>query len=274
MTSPSNQTPYRRHPVRWLGVLAILLGSLPALASQSLTLRLGALNNVDYLAELLTRVLQDDGLVVDVITIPGIPTTRLERMLEQGAISAMLLGETPARNQRLLPIYVEMTDNLMNQRILFIPRGQQERYSRVHTLEDFRALGVVAGMGSDWRDLQIWQANNLPVTSISGDWRRLYEMLASGGRGIDYLPRGAMEMAGEWSLHRKLQMEEKLVLVYPHDHILYISPQHPELHARLARLLPQAHASGLIRQLAHKHFQAVFEAPVNLQQRRVIHLTE
>lgn len=40
----------------------------------------------------------------------------------------------------------------------------------------------------------------------------------------------------------------------------------------LQTLLPQAQRSGLIRRLAREHYRQVFEPPISLQQRRVIHL--
>ncbi|GGC76869.1 hypothetical protein [Marinobacter halophilus] len=244
----------------------------PAIAGQRLTLKLGSMNDFEYLSDMLTQVLEADGYDVDIVKVADIPTTRLEWMLAQGELSAMMLGETPPRTKRFLQVDVAMTDNLMNQRILFIPPGHQDRYNQVETLGDFQALGLTAGMGRSWRDYQIWQANDLPVIGLAGEWRRLYDMVAIGNRGIDYLPRGAYEMAKEWPQYPNLQMEQNLVLVYNKDHILYVSPKEPALHSTLSRLLPKASDSGLIRALVEKHFQAVFEPPVNLTERRVIPL--
>lgn len=255
-----------------LAVLAACLMAVPAMAGQHLTLRLGDINDFDYLSDLLTRVLEADGYEVEVVKVSGVPTSRMEWMLEDGELTAMMLGETPPRSERFLPVRVAMTGNLMNQRILFIPQGQQNRYDQVETLDDFRALDLVAGMGKSWLDYRIWLANDLPATGMPGEWRRLYDMVAFGNRGVDYLPRGAQEMAEEWSQHPNLDVEQNLVLVYDEDHILYVSPREVELHRTLSRLMPEASRSGLIRALVEEHYQDVFEPPVNLAKRRVIPL--
>lgn len=242
--------------------------------NQRLTLRLGDLTEFDYLSELLTHVLEADGYEVDIVKVSDVSPARLEWFLEQGMISVMMMGETAPRSERFLSVRVAMTDNLMNQRILFIPKGQQYRYNQVSSLDDFRALGVVGGMGSSWLDYQIWLANKLPVVGMAGEWRRLYNMVAVGNRGIDYLPRGAQEMAREWREHPNLDVEQHLVLVYDKDHVLYVSPREVELHRTLSKLMPEASRDGLIRALAEKHYRAVFEPPINLARRRVIPLPE
>lgn len=263
------------HHFLWWATLAILVAcfmAMPAMAGQRLTLRLGNLTDFDYLSDLLTQVLEADGYDVEIVKVSDVPTSRMEWMLEDGELSVMMLGETPPRSDRFLPVKVAMTDNLMTRRILFIPKGHQHHYNQVETLDDFRALGLVAGMGRSWRDFRIWLANNLPVFGVQGDWRRLYDMVAFGDRGVDYLSRGAQEMASEWRQHPNLDVEQNLVLEYDGDHVLYVSPEEAELHRTLTRLMPEASRSGLIAALVEKHYPDVFEPPVNLKERRVISL--
>lgn len=246
--------------------------SQPADAEISLSLA-GRPDAFHYIRDLLTRSLEREGYVVQISNAGDIPTTRLERMLEQGTVSAFILGRTVARDRRFLLVDVGMTDSLVNQRVLFIPRGAQADYDGIASLDDFRRLGKVAGLGEAWADRDIWAANALPFRTLGGDWMRLYEMVASQSRSIDYLPRGAQEIAREWQVHRELAVEQNLVLVYGEDHVLYVSPEAPELHAVLSEVMPRALASGLIAETAAEHFQAVFAPPVNLQARRVIHLS-
>lgn len=226
-----------------------------------------------YTSNLLKRSLEREGYRVQVRKGGNIPTTRLEKRLEQGKVSAFILGRTEARDRRFLLVNVGMTDNLVNRRILFIPRGSQADYDGVETLGDFRGLGKVAGLGAAWADRDVWAASELPFRDLDGDWKRLYEMIASQSRNIDYLPRGAQEMAREWYVHRELQVERNLVLVYGQDHVLYVSPEAPGLHAVLQDVMIKAFESGLIAELAADHFKAVFAPPVSLHERRVIKLT-
>ena len=237
-----------------------------------LTLYLGGSNAAGYLGDLLKQALQKTGHDVEVVTRGSIPTTRLERMLSEGTISVMMLGETSLRNRDFLPIRVDMTNNLVNHRILLVPKSDQDAYLGIRTLTDLIELQKVAGVGSSWRDYGIWNANRLPVVAIDGDWKRLYKMVASGNRGIDYLPRGAHEIVTEWPHYPELSVEPSLVLVYDSDHILYVSPKLPELHAILTHALVQAEQSGLLAAIAYTHFHTVFKPPINLHTRRVIRL--
>src|SRR5690606_41779038 len=106
----------------------------------------------------------------------------------------LCLGPKCERARRFLPVRVDMTDNLVNQRILFIPKGRQALYDSVQGLEDFRRLQLVAGVGSAWADRTIWKMNGLPVTTGDGDWKRLYRMVAAQTRPSDQPPRGPREM--------------------------------------------------------------------------------
>lgn len=245
-------------------------------ASQPLVLKLGgSADSMAYARLLLESALQASGRQVAIEELAGqdsLPMTRLEVMLKQGGISALILGRTEERDRKFLQVPVGMTDNLVNQRILFIHKGSQPRYDGVHSLEDFRQLGKIAAMGEAWADRTIWQANGLVLETISGDWRRLYRMVASPARQVAYLPRGAHEMSREWRLHPELDVERNLVFVYQQDHILYVSPTQPELHRLLHEAMLAAQDTGLIRRLAREHYAQVFEPPVSLQQRRVIRL--
>lgn len=287
-TSTSYTTPYGSPtPVRTCRRLVRLIISCLALywlitvaasaqASPPLTLKLGGSPDaIAYARLLLGGALEAIGhqVTIEETTAQGdIPMTRLEVMLKRGEISALILGRTAERDHKFLQVPVGMTDNLVNQRILFISKGSQPDYDLVRSLEDFQQLGKIAAMGEAWADRAVWESNELPLKSISGDWRRLYRMVASASRGLDYLPRGVHEMSEEWRLHPELDMERNLVFVYEQDHILYVSPTLPEVHRLLHEAMLAARDAGLIRQLAREHYAQVFEPPVSLQKRHPIHL--
>ena len=262
------------HHRRWLPIsLLCVLPLLTAQAREPVQLTLGGTPaSFTYLSTLLTRSLNHQGYDVEITNLGNMPTTRLEVLMEQGAIDTLILGQTPTRNDRFLNVPVGMTDNLVNHRILFIRPGSQQDYTQVSTLEDFIALDKVAGMGQAWGDKLIWETNQLPVQGIPGDWKRLYQMVASGLRGVDYLPRGAHEIVLEWPQQPELAVEENLVFVYDRDHILYVTPTKPELHTLLDSVMKAAYQDGVIRDVANELFGEVYEPPVNLHQRRVITL--
>lgn len=259
----------------WRALVLCLLGGFAGAVHGASVVQLtlgGSADSIAYSQQLFERVLEMGGHSVKVQTLGDLPMTRLEVMLQRGDISLLILGQTAERERKFLPVRVGMTDNLVNQRILFIPKGSQKQYDQIHSLADLRRLQLVAGVGAAWGDLAIWQASGLPVVSIGGDWKRLYRMVASSARQIDYLPRGAHEIASEWRQHTGLDVERNLVFSYERDHILYVSPRHPHLHQLLLELLPRAEREGLIRQVARAHYRQVFEPPVSLHSRHVIRL--
>ena len=258
--------------------LLLLLAFLSAGSSaqsepKEVTLTLGGTEqSFGYISKLLTRVLEREGYQVNIEYVGNLPMTRLERMLAQGGISALTLGETDSRNQRLTPIRVGMTNGLIGRRILFIPRDKQSEYDAIETLADLRASGLVAGMGEAWGDVDIWNLNELPVQTVSGDWKLLYKMVASGTRDIDYLPRGAHEILNEWQDQPDLVVEESLLLVYQRDHILYVSPERPEFAQWLEPILERAQHDGFIQTIVNEFYPEVSQPPINLHRRRIISL--
>ncbi len=255
-------------------VLVVFSFSNLSYAGETVHLKLGGTpETFNYISLILTRALKASGYKVHIENVGTIPTTRLEKMMAEGKLSGFIMGETRTRNERFLAVRVAMTDNMMAHRVLFIQKGTQHDYEHVKTLEDFRLLDKVVGMGEFWADVAIWRANNLPVYTVGGDWKNLYSMVASRKRPVEALSRGVQEIAKEWQLYPNLEVEQYLVFAYPKDHILYVTPKEPELRNLLERALLKAEASGIIRQTVREHYKEVYQFPVNLQNRRKIQLS-
>jgi len=245
-----------------------------ATAQSTISLKLTGVEGKNaYQQTILAQALEADGYKVTITLVGEISGSKIEAMLSNGEISATILGETDARSAKFLPVKVPMTNNLVGQRVLFIPKGTEKDYAGVKTLADFRKLGKVAGMGKTWADVGIWNKNDLKVKGIDGDWKVLYKMVEAGNRGVDYLPRGAHEMIGELPQHPELSLESRLVLVYQKDQILYVSPKEPQLVSILEKALKKARASGLIKKTVTQFYKAAFEPPIDIDSRTVIDLT-
>jgi len=249
---------------------------LTSLASAQTTLNLkltGIEGKPAYQQTILVQALEADGYKVNLTLVGEVSGSKLEAMVANGEISAAILGETPDRSAKFVPVKVPMTNNLVGKRVLFIPKDAQKDYAGVKTLADFQKLGKVAGMGKTWADVGIWNANGLKVQGIDGDWRVLYKMIEAKNRGVDYLPRGAHEMIGELPQHPELALEANLVLVYQKDQILYVSPKEPQLAPLFEKALKKAQASGLIKKTVTQFYKSAFEPPIDVDTRTVIDLT-
>ena len=255
-----------------LGVLC-LLGSGTLAADPIVALKISGIEGKpNGFRELLAQALANQGYRVQFELSGEFPVQRREFLLENGDLTVAMMGRTEDRDAKFLSVNVGLTDNLVGKRLLYIPKGTQRDYDGVKTLDDFRRLGKVAGMGTGWADVAIWKANGLPVVGQAGDWKVLYPLIASGNRGIDYTTRGANEMLGEWTGHRELDIEKNLVLVYQHDQILYLTPKRPELQPILDQALKAARDSGLIRKLATQANRGINDPPINLNRRLEIAL--
>ncbi|MFC4159270.1 hypothetical protein [Chitinimonas lacunae] len=192
--------------------------------------------------------------------------------LEQGKVSLLWLLPSRERDQRHARVNEPLTFGLIGQRVLLIPPGNAPIYAKVQTLDDFRALGVVAGLGAGWVDTRIWQANHLPFNEHPGDWTQIYRLVASRQRGIDYFPRGAVEVLGEAHRHPELEIEPHLLLDYHTDFYFYLHRNQAPLKPVLEAALAQARRSGLMQQLFNKYHQDIANR-LHLSKRRVIDLT-
>ena len=135
-----------------------------------------------------------------------------------------------------------------------IPAGQDNIYSQIKTLEDFKALGKVGAFGENWFDIKVWIENNLPYTVVDGEWRNIYDMLAKGDRGIDYFSRGFNEVVVEAEAHPDLEIESHLMFIYDRDFRFYLSQPNAELKDVIEDALLQAQDNGLMAELIRKYW--------------------
>ncbi|WP_199911753.1 hypothetical protein [Dongshaea marina] len=246
----------------WLRI-APLLFYIPMLwaAPQPLTLTLPAMKSQEhrYYYELLEKSLELEGVRL-IIQQPyqHLPQKRIVQMLELGSLSLAWLIQTAERDASFTPVRTGLTDSLIGQRILLIPRGQQPAYNRIHTLDDLRDSGLIGGFGANWYDIRVWRYNRLPYHVKDGEWRALYQMLSATG-GVNYFSRGLSEIVAEAQQHPNLEIEQRLVLVYDRDFQFYLSKQASSHQALLERALQKAKDSGLMRQLIEKYWQQSFK---------------
>jgi hypothetical protein len=180
--------------------------------------------------------------------------------------------QTPERDAQYARIDFPLTQGLIGQRLLFVPKGSENVYANVKDLAQFRELGKTAGLGKGWFDVAIWDTNKLSYLEQSGDWRQLFNMLAAQNRGVDYLPRGASEIAAEALLHPDLVIEPNLLLIYQRDFVFYLSKANAGMKPMIEAALKQAEKSGLQKKLIDEYFGSTLQQ-LNMDKRVRIRLT-
>lgn len=193
---------------------------------------------------------------------------RLKAALRLGHVDVIWSSTSPELEQTLLPVPVSLLKEFGDYRILVIRAGDQSRFDRIQTLDDLRKFS--GGMGSQWADMDVMRANDLPVVSAV-EYERLFKMLAA--KRFDYFSRGLYQVKREVEMRQKLVMEENLMLYYPSPFYFFVNRSNPALADRIERGLGIAMEDGSFDELFFsipRHEWARDE--FNKKQRRIIKL--
>ncbi len=202
-----------------------------------------------YYTRLLEESLRAAGYEPELIFVKDVPEPRLWGMVAQDQLSLIWGVQTSARDHDYASIKNALTNGLIGQRILLVKAGHAGDYAQVRTLDDFRKLGKVGSVGVNWFEAEVWNFNLLPLYIKTGDWRRLFSMVENGDRGIDYVVRGAGEIAKEAAEYPGLAIEPHLILSYERDMHFYLSPGAVRYKSIIENALAQADRSGLKKKL-------------------------
>jgi hypothetical protein len=214
----------------------------------------------DYYYNLLEAALDNAGIPNEIERIE-LPAQRAKKYIEQGEIDIINMVQSDERDLKFIPIPIGLTNGLIANRVLLIPKGDSWIYENIHTLNDFRNLNKVVGMGAKWFDVKVWKANNLPVFEFANEYTLLFGMLASKTRGIDYYSTGVNEAVDEIEKYGSmgLEIEPRLMLVYERDFIFYLSPNASGYKHQIESALKHAQDSGLIEKMVREYWEDDFQ---------------
>lgn len=254
-------------------LLYFLMFASPALWANSLTLRVPLIAEqptaAAYYHELLTQAFADIGYRLD-LEIIHLPQARAQVFLDQNKLDVLWMLQSEERDAAYTSVPVGLTHSLISNRILLIRPEDQSKFDDVKSLSDLRNLNLVAGLGRDWFDVNVWQANDLSFEEQEGSWQSIFPMLAAN-RVYDYFPRGMNEVVAEADAHPDLAIENNLVLAYQRDFQLYLSEEAAQHQELLTRALAQARDSGLIERLVQEHWAEEIQQ-LDFKNRRVLNM--
>jgi hypothetical protein len=223
--------------------------------------------------ELLKTALQEAGHDVTLVS-KKLPQLRIKKYMKKGELSAFWALESEALNKKYIPIKVGLTDGLISKRVLLIKKGDQSLYDTVKNLDDFRSLNLVAGMGKDWFDVDIWRKNDLKYKESSGNWKSIFKMIPYG-RDYHYISRGVNEINAEAQEYPGLDIEKKLLFNYNHESYFYLSKtgvhgggQYKDI---IEKAMINAQNSGLIKRLIKKYWPETLKT-LNVENRIELYL--
>jgi len=209
----------------------------------------------EFFYEILSQAFQNSDHNLKLV-IKRAPQARVKRLFEKGDISIFWMLESPQRNKKYIPINVNLTKGLIGKRILFIKKGKQHIFDNITKLDDLRKLNLVAGLGQEWLDTQIWEANKLGYKKQPGNWKTIFNMVLMGR--YDYFPRGINEILTEAKQHPELAIEKKLVFIYNGKYKFYLSTKGKyagvQYNDIINTVLKKAEQDGLIKKTIKKYW--------------------
>lgn len=241
--------------------------------SKVITLKISSRNdgNVTFYIDLLTQALALTGHQANIQFIGNFSHLRQIKYLQHAKIDLIWRLRTDRRDQQFHRVNIGLTNGMIGQRVFLIPKGKQWKFDTINNLAEFIEHKLIGAFGERWFDIEIWKYNQLPYIEIPGDNNKIYRMLASEGRNIDYLSRGINEIIIDANLFTDLEIEQRLLFIYQRDMYFYLGPSATQYHKILESSLQQAKVTGLIDKLINKHWGDLEEI-LQLSQRIKIQL--
>lgn len=191
-------------------------------------------------------------------------------LLQSGAIDVIALGTNDEREEKLLPIKIDILRGMVGFRLLVIRATDQARIAQMDDVALREQLTF--GLNNHWADLPIMRANGFSVIT-SQEYENLFAMLAAGR--FDAFPRGLNEARRELDERRQtypqLAIEQSKALFFPYPVYFWVNKDNVALAQRIERGLKQSLADGSFRKLFESYHAAEIAALKN-EKRQVIRL--
>lgn len=240
-------------------VLLVLI-SLPAIAAQQIKTMLELQSSPALeLIEYALAVTQQEYGPATLVFMEQMTQGRVEQLVRVGEVLHLAaFAPDVEREKALLPLYFPLTRGLLGYRVCLIKQGQQSKFNRIRSLDDWRRAGLLIGQGANWPDVEVLRANNLVVTTNPIP-SLLFNMLRQ--QRFDCFARGINEVGYELTLPvaAGLVLEKNLLLFYSQPLLLFVAPNQPALAKRLQIGLERAWKDGFMQQ----HFAQYYGPYVN-----------
>lgn len=196
---------------------------------------------------------------------------RLRASLANGDVDIAWFTSFPEAEERFLKVDYPLLGEINEYRLLLIREEDKAAFSKITRLEALREL--TAGMGSQWADRAIFDANNLPY--VTGPrYTILFRMLQAGR--FDYFPRGLYQVKNELDHYpqRDFVIVENFMLHYPNSVSFFVNKNNKALAERIQRGLEEANEDGSFEAL-YNSFEQFRWAEQQLQDssRQIFYLT-
>lgn len=211
------------------------------------------INHEDYyFTHLLTLALAKTERQYGKVELVEFPERRTDKRLRSEImakkIDLLWSPTSPELESEFLAVKVSLLKDLNNYRLLLIRPESQAQFSQVKTLNDLRQYK--GGMSAQWADVEIMQANGLPLVKAVG-YGKLFKMLAA--KRFDYFSRGLYQIQTEVNFYPDLHLaiENDLMLHYKNEVFFFVHKDNKALAKRLRVGLETALKDGSFDALFH-----------------------
>ena len=175
---------------------------------------------------------------------------------------------TLERERDLLPVRIPIDKGLFGWRVALIRGEDVGAFAGIRSLEQLAAKR--AGLGFDWADRNIMEANQLPVVTAP-QYMLLFGMLQA--KRFDYFPRSLAEVGAEAPQYADsgIVIEPNLVIHYPFAVYFFVNRNNPALAEDIRKGLELMLADGSFQQQFVKQHGVLLHS-LNLAKRHVIEL--
>jgi len=171
---------------------------------------------------------------------------RLRQSLARGVVHVIWSQTSAAFETEMLAVKYPLLKGLSRYRLLLIHEKNQQVFSAVKSLADLKRYR--GGMGAQWPDVALMEANGLPLVTASG-YGKLFKMLAAGR--FDYFSRGIYQIQSEVSFYPDLPLaiEKTLILESSGASYFFVAKNNKDLAERLQKGLELVEQDGSLDSL-------------------------
>lgn len=175
---------------------------------------------------------------------------------------------TLERERDLLPVRIPIDKGLFGWRVALIRSEDLGEFSKIQNLEQLASKR--AGLGFDWADRSIMEANQLPVVTAP-HYQLLFGMLQA--KRFDYFPRSLAEVGAEAPQYANsgIVIEPSFAIHYPFAVYFFVNRNNAALAEDIRKGLELMLADGSFQKQFVKQHSAILQR-LNLVQRHVIEL--
>lgn len=177
------------------------------------------------------------------------------KLVKTGRMSLTWSAASKELEKELLPIRFPIFKGLLGYRIFLIQKKDQDKFSKIRSLNELKRLKMGTGLG--WSVTKLYSEYGFNLL-VHPDYEELFRFLSDGF--YDYFSRGIQEVQQEYLERRKLypnlKIESTLALYHPLPFYMYVgrSETGEKLADRLQYGISKIRQNGRFDQLFQSYF--------------------